>query len=288
VYAWLMTFSEVPSPPKAQTQGHEEVKVGDAVKINVKESDKPIECAVVGRRGRAVKLMYEDGVTTSWVDTTSLVSVMKDGAEELMSRAARAAAAAAEAAAKKKAEDEAKAAEKAREEARIAAEKAEEKRLYDTYMNRAKKTVDWMPSGLYFNTDHLPIPDHQKDVFRVIWYEIDVTRNYKKDKPKYEPDNKHCGDRIFYTDGTVFNCAYVVGSDDKTIKGDGPAKSLLGEDAFQGWITKTIQFKEAFDGGKTLLKHDSYPPEDPAVWADKDTDTFSGPVRTDEEGNWHW
>jgi len=175
-----MTFGEVPSPPKAQCKTHEDVKVGDSVKVMVKGSDKPIECAVTGRRGRAVKLLQEDAVTTCWVDSTELISVVTDGAEELMSRAARAAAAAAEAAAKKKAEDEAKAAEKAREEARIAAEKAEAKRIYEAYMERAKKTIDWMPSGLYFNTDHLPIPDHQKDVFRVIRYEIDVTKKLQE------------------------------------------------------------------------------------------------------------
>jgi len=283
-----MTFGEVPSPPKAQCKTHEDVKVGDSVKVMVKGSDKPIECAVTGRRGRAVKLMQEDAVTTCWVDSTELISVVSDGAEELMSRAARAAAAAAEAAAKKKAEDEAKAAEKAREEARIAAEKAEAKRIYEAYMERAKKTVDWMPSGTYFNTDHLPIPDHQKDVFRVIRYEIDVTKNYKKDKPKYEPDNKHTGDRIYYTDGSVFDCNFVVGSDDKSIKGDGPAASLLADEAFLSWETKTIEFKDAFDGGKTLRKIDSYPPEDPAKWVQKDTETFSGMVREDEEGCWHW
>lgn len=55
-----------------------------------------------------------------------------------------------------------------------------------------------------------------------------------------------------------------------------------------GWETKTIEFKDAFDGGKTLRKIDSYPPEDPAKWVQKDTETFSGMVREDEEGCWHW
>ena len=189
---------------------------------------------------------------------------------------------------------------KAEADAKAAAKAAEEKRVRDLYMGRARKAFDWCPTGVYFNTDHLPIPDHQKDIFRIVWYELDKTLGYKRaGKPKYAPDGNFCGGRIYYTDGTFFDPPLLCdpygvvsdpphpGTEDGVIKGDGPFAPLLeaikGEGHAGEWKVKELQFKEAFDGGKTLKKFDAYPDEDPAEWVEEDTELYTGFVRKDEK-----
>lgn len=308
--------AHVPSPPKP-AKNQEEVEVDDAVQIDVK--GQLIEAAVIQKRGLSIRVMFENRIDTKWCDATELKKIIKGGAAELMSRAEKAAQAAAEAAAKKKAAEEAAAAEKAAAEAAAAAKKAEEKRIFELYKARALKAYEWCPTGKYFNLDHLPIPDHQKDVFRIVGYEIDPEKNYKRaGAPKYAPDNTACGARVFFTDGSVTPMNYGVtragvgavpddfteeeaelkgGSKDKVCKGDGSAYLLakqLAEDAdADAWKFKVLEFKEAFDDGRTLRKIDWYPAEDPAsadesLWTEIDTETMKGWVRKDEEGNWDW
>ena len=258
-----MTIGQAPTPPRP-TEKQEDVKVGDAVFVNYKEAKKEVkkELAVVQRIGTRLKLIEEDNLTTTWVDCTQIVQVTVDGAEEFLQRAEVAAAKAAEEKAKKEAAAKAAAAEKKLQEEKEAAQKAEAKRIYDAYMKRALPTLDWLPTGVYFNLDHLPIPDHQKDVFRIVHWEIDVDKNYKsKDVggyPKYGPDNVHTGDTVYFTDGSVTHLPYVVGSKDNICKGDGGALELVKEFNFK---TNTLTIKPAFDGGRTLKKHDSFPDE---------------------------
>jgi len=304
--------AHVSSPPKA-TKAQEEVEVGDAVQIPDKNKpgpDKTSEVAVISKRGPHVRCMYENKVDTRWVDSTELIKIIKGGAEELMQRAEKAAQAAAEAAAKKKAEEEAKAAEKAAAEAKEAARKAEERRIYELYKKRAMPAFDWCPTGKYFNLDHLPIPDHQKDIFRIVAYTLDVDKEYKRSgPPKYQPDNDACGARVFFTDGTVTPMNFGMlkpeeqwtedekefkgGSKDKGVKGDGSAfllqKQLADDAESDPWACKILHFKEAFDGGKTLAKYDFFPSEDPCDdWTEIDNETMKGWVRKSEEGNWDW
>ena len=316
--------SHCPTPPKpSKTQ--EGCKVGDSVQIYVKPKpgspeakgkktdgkggQELIEAAVVDKRGMSVRVMFENKIDYKWVDATELVNIIPDGAEELLSRAEKAAQAAAEAAAKKKAEDEAKAAEKAAAEAKAAAAKAEAKRIFDTYKARALKAFDWCPTGKYFNLDHLPIPDHQKDIFRIVAYVLDPEVSYKKPgHPRFPPDNAPCGARVYFTDGTATPMNFGVlkpeeewteqdhelkgGSKDKVVKGDGSAfllqKQLAEDSESDPWACKVCEFKEAFDGGRTLKKYDYYPAEDPAEWIEIDNETMRGWVRKDEEGHWEW
>jgi hypothetical protein len=265
--------AHVPSPPKPGVKDHETVEVGDAVAI-MKNGQK-VEAAVDAKKGR-IKLRFEDGVTTAWVASSELVSIVKGGAEELMSRAARLAAEAAAAKKEKELKEKAAAEEKAKKEAEEAARKKEEKRIFDCYKNRAATAFDWCPTGVYFNLDHLPIPDHQKDFYRIVHYEIQEDFDYKRQgKPAYAPDG-YGGDRIFFTDGTSTPLPFVTGSKDKVCKGDGPALALIEEFEF---LTKELVVKEAFDGGRTLIKRDSYPKEDPAEWEEIDNEHFKGWVR---------
>ena len=87
---------------------------------------------------------------------------------------------------------------------------AEKKRIYETYKARALTAFDWCPTGKYFNLDHLPIPDHQKDIFRIVAYVIDPDGAYKKKKPTFAPDNQAVGARVFFTDGTATPMNYGV------------------------------------------------------------------------------
>lgn len=45
-----------------------------------------------------------------------------------------------------------------------------------------------------------------------------------------------------------------------------------------------MTFKEAYDGGITLTKHDCFPEEDPAEWVVKDEEKWCGEFRADQEG----
>ena len=220
--------AHVPAPPSPEKH-QEEVEEGDSVTIFVK--GEMVEAAVMKKRGLQVHLLFEDNETKKWADATELKKVVKGGAEELMSRAARAAAAREEAEQEKRRKAEEAARLKAEQEAKEAARKAEEKRIRDAFMARARKAFDWLPTGVYFNTDHLPIPDHQKDIFRIVWYEADNSLNFKRQgKPKFPPNDETCGCRVFYTDGTYFPTNWVgEGSADGVLKGDGCGKQLAEE-----------------------------------------------------------
>lgn len=278
---------QVPTPPKI-TKTQEDVKVGDAVFVMIKIDKKEVkrEYAVKQRIGTRLKLIEDDNFTTCWVDATQIIGITVDGAEEFLKRAEVAAAKAEEERLKKEALKKAADEAKRIEDAKAAAKAAEVKRIYTAYMERAGKTIDWMPTGSYFNLDHLPIPDHQKDIYRIVHWEIDVDKNFKLKEsggvPKYGPDNVHTGDTVFFTDGSVTHIPYVVGSVDGVCKGDGGAIELVKEFGFK---TATIELKEAFDGGRTLKKHDSYPPEDPGEFKHNDTELYGGMVRVDELAN---
>lgn len=106
---------------------------------------------------------------------------------------------------------------------------------------------------------------------------------YPKNKALYEKllAQGHAGDRVFYTDGSWHNNPYVIGSVDKMLKGGGQAKELA---EMLGFQEKVITFKKGFDEGKTLVKHDCFPKEDPAEWITKDEPKFAGEFRKDEVG----
>ena len=91
----------------------------------------------------------------------------------------------------------------------------------------------------------------------------------------------HAGDRVFYTDGTMHNNPFVMGSTDGVLKGSGLCKEVAEK---LGFSEKIIKFKEAFDGGITLVKHDCFPPEDTAEWVHKDEEKWVGEFRVDQEG----
>ena len=86
---------------------------------------------------------------------------------------------------------------------------------------------------------------------------------------------------MYYTDGSMAPINYVQGSTDKVCKGDGQAVELVEMFGFQ---TKTVYFKDTYDGGVTLIKHDSFPEEDPATWIAKDEEKWHGEFRADQEG----
>jgi hypothetical protein len=82
------------------------------------------------------------------------------------------------------------------------------------------------------------------------------------------------GNRVFYTDASVHNV-------------DLDELAELIENL--GFYTKTLEFKDAYDGGLTLKKHDSYPKEDPAEWEHVDTDKYVGWLRVgrpDDTEDW--
>ena len=45
-----------------------------------------------------------------------------------------------------------------------------------------------------------------------------------------------------------------------------------------------MYFKDAYNSGITLVKHDSFPEEDPASWIAKDEEKWHGEFRLDQEG----
>ena len=94
-------------------------------------------------------------------------------------------------------------------------------------------------------------------------------------------DQGHCGDRVFYTDGSTHTISYVQGSLDGVCKGGGQARELV--ETF-GFREKVVVLKSGFDGGKTLTKHDCFPEEDPAKWVTRDEAKWSGEFRADEAG----
>ena len=127
--------------------------------------------------------------------------------------------------------------------------------------------------------------------------------------PKYEPDlppvlkppehpanqalyeklllQGHAGDRVYFTDGSMFSSPYVDGSTDGVLKGGGLLSEVAGAEML-GFEEKIITFKEAFDGGITIRKHDCFPSEDPAVWVTKDEEKWHGEFREDQDGNETW
>ena len=275
-----MMVSGATVAPKSPEKAPLVADVGDCVTITYK--GQVLEAAVLKTWGEWIQLLFEDNETCKWIETKDMTKVVKGGAEELRTRAARAAIAREEAEMEKRRKAEEAERIKKEKEAKEAARKAEEKRIHDTFTRRARKAFDWPPTGVYFNTDHLPIPDHQKDIFRIVWYEIDVEKNYKRlGKPTYAPDNQPCGGRVYYTDGTFFATNYIVGSNDGALKGDGPYKALA-ECLDVPFNVTELEIKEAFDGGRTLKKFDAYPNEDPVEWVHMETEFFKGKVRKDE------
>jgi len=93
--------------------------------------------------------------------------------------------------------------------------------------------------------------------------------------------NGHCGDRVMYTDGGWHDVAFVNGSTDGMCKGGGLSRELVEN---WGWKIQTLEFTEAYDGGKTLRKHDCYPEDDPAEWEFVETEKWKGMVRVAEKG----
>jgi len=108
---------------------------------------------------------------------------------------------------------------------------------------------------------------------------------HPKNKELYEKiisrKNGHGGDRVFYTDGSWHNVTYVEGSTDGVCKGGGLSKELAES---MGFLTKTITFNSAYNGGLTLKKHDCYPKEDPAEWYYEENEKWSGEFRVEEKG----
>ena len=91
----------------------------------------------------------------------------------------------------------------------------------------------------------------------------------------------HAGDRVYYTDGTMHNNPFVMGSTDGVLKGAGLAKEVV---ELLGFSEKVVTFKQAYDGGITLTKHDCFPEEDPSTWVTKDEEKWFGEFREDQEG----
>ena len=91
----------------------------------------------------------------------------------------------------------------------------------------------------------------------------------------------HAGDRVFFTDGTMWNSPLVIGSKDGVLKGDGLMKEVVEMLNFE---EKIVTFKPAYDGGMTLIKHDCYPKEDPDEWIHKDEEKWIGEFRKGQEG----
>jgi hypothetical protein len=377
-------------------ENHEEVKVGDAVFANVKGMT--IEAAVIKKIGQRIKVTPEDRSGEIWFAPSELTKVVPGGAEELMSRAARAAEKRAREEAAAKAEADRKAAEKAENDYYKQMEKERENAITMALNKRAVPARDWCPVGVHCWVESPILMDQTKDLYRIVWYEIDVDKDYggeheppkidlsevdelvanveareeekkmlakenakkkkgkpkpktpeqvaaeeqeqaeleAKDKaeqdqarkraelkhgkamddykkaenartpvvpPKYPPDlppeltppehpaNQklyekllslgHAGDRVFYTDGTMHNNPFVMGSTDGVLKGSGLCKEVAEK---LGFSEKIIKFKEAFDGGITLVKHDCFPPEDTAEWVYKDEEKWVGEFRVDQEG----
>lgn len=377
---------------------NEEVAVGDAVFVERK--GKTIEASVVVRQGLRIRIMPEDRSGDIWVAVEECKKVVPGGAEELEGRAARIAAEKARLEAIRKAEEDRKAGEKAEKTAYEKVIADRESRIASKLAARAVPSRDWLPVGVHCWTESPVLMDQTKDLYRLIWYEINTELDYgakhappeidlsevdqlkesfelrdkeevakkkeaaKKKRPpkptpeqleeeeaakkaqeeadaaaieeakkraeeilqeklkefeaaektrtpvkppKYPPDlpaeveppqhpkNQelyekilsmgHGGDRVFYTDGTMHSIPYVVGSNDGACKGGGLAKEVAEMMGFQEKIT---YFTDAYDGGRTLTKHDCYPPEDPAVWVRKETELWSGEFREDAPGTEDW
>jgi hypothetical protein len=155
---------------------HEEVDVGDAVFLQQKGVT--IEAAVVKKQGRRIKLLPEDRSGEMWVAPEQCDKVVTGGAEELMSRAAREA----ERAAREEAARQAEAARVAAEAAEKDGYNQKQKERVDTLTRalnaRAVPSRDWCPIGKYCWTESPILMDQTKDCYRIVWYEIDVEKDY--------------------------------------------------------------------------------------------------------------
>jgi len=170
---------------------NEEVGVGDSVFLtkSLEGKNVDIEAAVIKRIGRRVRLLPEDrSISELWVAPEELSKVVKGGAEELMSRAAREAEKKARAEALRKAEEDRQAAEKAEKDGYNQAQKEREARIQDELNRRAVPSRDWLPVGKYNWIESPVLMDQTKDVYRIIWYEIDVDKDYggKHDAPQID------------------------------------------------------------------------------------------------------
>ena len=155
---------------------NEEVKVGDACFLTHKGVS--IEAAVVKRQGRRIKLMPEDRSGEMWVAPEELDKVKPGGAEELMSRAAREAEKKAREEAARKAEADRKAAEKAEKDTYDTIQSNCVSTIQNTLNMRAVPSREWCPVGKYCWTESPVLMDQTKDCYRVVWYEIDVDKDY--------------------------------------------------------------------------------------------------------------
>lgn len=377
---------------------NEDVKVGDSVFVERKGVT--IEASVKVRQGLRIRIMPEDRSGDIWVAVEECKKVVPDGAEELEGRAARIAAEKAEQERLRKLEEDRKAAEKAE---KTAYEKVVSDRLSKIQSMLAARAVparDWMPVGQYCWTESPVLMDQTKDIYRIVYYEINTDLDYgavhpppeidlsevealkeavverekakvaaakeaaKKKRPpkptpeqlekeaeekaeqekadqeeqdaatkraeealavkleefkaaeakrtpikppKYPPDlpaeveppehpknqelyekilkEGHGGDRVYFTDGTMYSMPYIEGSKDGACKGKGQAKEAV---ELLGFSEKVTYFTDAYDGGRTLTKHDCFPPEDPAVWVRKEEEKWSGEFREDQPGTEDW
>jgi len=155
---------------------NEGVKVGDAVFITRKGAN--IEGAVLKREGRRIKVLPEDRSGELWVAPEECDKVVPGGAEELMSRAAREAEKKAREEAIRKAEEDRKAAEKAEKDHYDKMSKDRIDGITNILNRRSVPARDWCPVGKYCWTESPVLMDQTKDAYRIVWYEIDVDKDY--------------------------------------------------------------------------------------------------------------
>jgi len=155
---------------------NEEVKVGDVVFITRKGVN--IEGAVLKREGRRIKVLPEDRSGEIWVAPEECDKIVSGGAEELMSRAAREQEKKAREEAIRKAEEDRKAAEKAEKDNLDKLTKDRTDGITNVLNRRSVPARDWCPVGKYNWIESPVLMDQTKDVCRVVWYEIDIDKDY--------------------------------------------------------------------------------------------------------------
>jgi len=172
--------------PNFLPHANEGIAVGDSVFVVKKGVT--LECAVTKRQGLRIQLMPEDKSGEIWVSTEEVQKVVPNGAEELMSRAARIAEEKRIEAEKKLKEEMRKQAEAEENSKYKKADDDRKKYIAGEMLRRGVAAREWMPVGSLCWTESPVLMDQTKDCYRIVIYEIDVEKDYGAVRPKPEID----------------------------------------------------------------------------------------------------
>lgn len=152
--------------PNFLPHANEGIAVGDSVFVVKKGVT--LECAVTKRQGLRIQLMPEDKSGEIWVSTEEVQKVVPNGAEELMSRAARIAEEKRIEAEKKLKEEMRKQAEAEENSKYKKADDDRKKYIAGEMLRRGVAAREWMPVGSLCWTESPVLMDQTKDCYRIV------------------------------------------------------------------------------------------------------------------------